>query len=354
MRYPGNGKINIFIIDDSAVVREILTSGLSRYGGFNVVGSALDPFIAREKIAKLNVDVITLDIELPRMDGLTFLKYLMKYHPIPVVIVSSLADRKNTASIRALELGAVDIVPKPGGPFTVGDVMERLAGSIEAAVHADFEKLKKLAGKNRETLSGTPELAAIHTTKKLIALGGSTGGTNAIELILKQFDRSFPPCVVVIHMPERFTALFAERLNGLCPVTVKEAEDGEVALSGHVYIAPGNHHLTVRSSGKDYVLKTVDGPLVHHQRPAVDVLFKSIAESVGKNAIGVLLTGMGKDGAKGLLEMRQNGAHTIAQDESTSIVFGMPKEAIAAGAVVDVLPVDRITASIYDYLTEQF
>jgi two-component system chemotaxis response regulator CheB len=345
-------RTKVFIIDDSAVVREILSTNLARYRSIEVVGTAIDPYIAREKLAKLDVDVITLDIELPRMDGLTFLKYLMKYHPIPVIIVSSLADRRNEASMKALELGAVDIVPKPGGPYSVQDVIAQLAMKIDAASHVDFEKVKALAAKNngvrvKQTRS---VLSTIRTTKKLIAIGASTGGTVAIEILLKHFERTFPPTIVSIHMPERFTASFAERLNDICDVPVSEAQDGARAETGHVYIAPGNHHLIIKPSGADYIIRTIDGPLVHHQRPSVDVMFRSIAECVGKNALGVILTGMGKDGAAGLAEMHSRGAFTVAQDEATSIVFGMPKEAIDLGAVDEVLPIHAIGERIKDRL----
>jgi two-component system chemotaxis response regulator CheB len=341
-------KINVFIIDDSAVVREILVNNLSRYEHINVVGTAVDPFIAREKLAKLEVDVITLDIELPRMDGLTFLKYLMKYYPIPVIIVSSLTDKRNRASLEALELGAVDIVPKPGGPYSVGDVIDILARKIEEASHVDFEKVKQLAQQNvtRKQKASQTMLAKIKTTNKLIAVGASTGGTSALEILFKDFEKTFPPTVCVIHMPEGFTNTFAKRLNDICPVNVKEAENNERALPGWIYIAPGNYHLVVKALGTDYILKTVKAPLVFNQRPAVDVLFKSVAENVGQNTIAALLTGMGRDGAAGMLEIKKTGGYTIAQDEATSIVFGMPKVAIELDAVEAVLPIDKITSRI--------
>jgi len=341
-------KINVLIIDDSAVVREILSSQLADHPKINVVGAAIDPYIAREKLAKHNVDVITLDIEMPRMDGLTFLKYLMRYYPIPVVVVSSLTDRKNRASLQALELGAVDIVPKPGGPYSVGEIIEILSEKIIAASLADFEKIKEAVRRNRErsAKAEVKYLARIGTTNKLIAVGASTGGTTALEKLFSGFDRSFPPTLAVIHMPERFTGTFAERLNELCPVDVKEAEHNERVLSGTVYIAPGNYHLAVRAVGAERIIKIIKGPKLHNQRPAVDVLFQSVADNVGENAIGVLLTGMGKDGADGLKRMREKGAYTIAQDERSSIVFGMPKAAIDLGAVESVLPLDKIAADI--------
>jgi two-component system chemotaxis response regulator CheB len=341
-------KINVLIIDDSAVVREILSSKLADHPLINVVGVAVDPYIAREKIAKNRVDVITLDIEMPRMDGLTFLKYLMRYYPIPVVVVSSLTDRKNRASLTALELGAVDIVPKPGGPYSVGEIIDLLAEKIIAASQADFGKIKEAVKKNKERSARRAGmvLAGIETTRKLIAVGASTGGTTALERLFSGFDRSFPPTLAVIHMPERFTRTFAERLNELCPVNVREAEHNERVLSGTVYIAPGNYHLAVRAVGAERIIKIMKGPKVHNQRPAVDVLFQSVADNVGENAIGVLLTGMGKDGAAGLKRMREKGAYTIAQDERSSIVFGMPKAAIELGAAENVLSLDRIAETI--------
>jgi two-component system chemotaxis response regulator CheB len=341
-------KINVLIIDDSAVVREILSSRLARHPRINVVGAAIDPYIAREKIAKNEVDVITLDIEMPRMDGLTFLKYLMRYHPIPVVVVSSLTDHKNRASLAALELGAVDIVPKPGGPYSVGEIIDLLAEKIIAAAEADFGKVKETAQKNQARVNKghVKYLTRIETTNKLIAIGASTGGTSTLELLFKSFDKSFPPAVTVIHMPERFTRTFAERLNELCEVDVKEAEHNDRVLPGTVYIAPGNYHLKVHAVGAELILKVVKGPKLFNQRPSVDVLFQSVAENVGKNAIGIILTGMGKDGAAGLKLMRDNGAFTIAQDERTSIVFGMPKVAIEIGAACTVLPIEKIADEV--------
>jgi two-component system, chemotaxis family, protein-glutamate methylesterase/glutaminase len=344
----GLKKIDVLIIDDSAVVREMLSEKLSENGRINIVGTAADPYIAREKIAKHHIDVITLDIEMPRMDGLTFLKYLMKYYPIPVIILSSLTDRKNKASMEALELGAVDIVPKPGGSYSVGDVIGVLMEKIEMASEIDFEKVKAQSQKNLidDGRKKIKYLSTITTTNKLIAVGASTGGTVALEKLFKTFDKTFPPALTVIHMPEKFTYTYANRLNDLCEVTVKEAEDNEIAMTGHVYIAPGNYHLIVKLVGKDRVLKVVKGPAIFNQRPAVDVLFNSVAENIGQNSIGVLLTGMGRDGAEGLLNIKNGGGFTIAQDEKTSIVFGMPKVAIELGAADLVLPIDKITENI--------
>jgi len=339
------GKTRVFIVDDSAIVREILAERLSRYPDIEVVGTAVDPYVARDKLEKIDVDVITLDIEMPRMDGLTFLRQLMAHYPRPVIIVSSLAKDSSPAAIKALELGAVDVVPKPGGPFSVEDVIDLLADRILAAGKLDMAKLS--AGVTRLSAKGsvTPKksyLAELAATNKLVAIGASTGGTIALEFLFRDWEASFPPTVAVIHMPERFTALFAARLNELSQATIKEAEDGEILRQGTVYIAPGNFHLTVRTRGTERFARIVSGPKVCNQRPAVDPLFFSVAEQIGKNATGVLLTGMGRDGARGLLAMRESGAFTIAQDEISSIVWGMPKEAIDLGAAASVLALDEI------------
>lgn len=345
-------KINVLIIDDSAVVRDILTKNLNKYPFINIVGSAIDPYVARNKIAKLHVDVITLDIEMPRMDGLTFLKYLMKYYPIPTIIVSSLTDKQNKASIQALELGAVDIIPKPGGPYSVGEIIELLAEKIQIAAQIDFEKYKKIAQENLKYInkSTSKYLTQIKTTNQFIAVGASTGGTQALERLFKGFDSNFPPTAAVIHMPEKFTLTFAKRLNDICPARVKEAENNDRALNGYIYIAPGNYHLIVKRIGAEYILKVKMGPRVHNQRPSVDVFFKSAAENIGKNCIGVLLTGMGSDGADGLLEIKNNNGFTIAQDKESSIVFGMPKAAIEIGAAQEILSLNNISERIKKYL----
>lgn len=344
-----DNKINVLIIDDSALVREILFKSLSQNERIKVVGTAPDPYIAREIIAKKKVDVITLDIEMPKMDGLTFLKYLMKYYPIPVIIVSSLVDKTNDASIKALELGAVDIVPKPDGSLSVCDIADILTDKIISASYIDFKKHKKISVyniKNNIIHDKKKLLTTIRTTNKIIAVGASTGGTQALEVLFKQCKPDFPPMVTVIHMPERFTYSFAKRLNDICPVNVKEAENNERIFAGTVYIAPGNYHMTIINYGKDSIIKILNGPAVNHQRPAVDVLFNSIADNIGKNSIGVLLTGMGNDGARGLLNIKNRGGYTIVQDEESSIVWGMPKEAVNLGAQDEILPLEKIVGKI--------
>ena len=342
------GKIRVLVVDDSAVVREILAEKLSAHPRIEVVATAVDPYAARAKIARNKIDVMTLDIEMPRMDGLVFLRHLMKYFPIPTIIVSSLADRQNEVSIAALELGAVDIVPKPGGPYSVEEIIDILTEKILAASEVDFAKVKEEAGKNRKAAPRAKPtyLPRIATTNKIIAVGASTGGTSALEVLFKGFEPTFPPTAAVIHMPERFTTFFAERLDKLCAVSVKEARDGEKAAMGTVYIAPGNYHLRVRAEGSQYVLEVRQGPKKFGQRPAVDPLFESVAAHIGRNGIGVLLTGMGRDGAEGLLAINRAGGRTIAQDEATSIVFGMPKAAIDLKAADMVLPIERIAQTI--------
>jgi len=293
--------IRVLIVDDSAVVRDLLSQALAQDDRFTVVGTAIDPFSAREKLARNDVDVITLDIEMPRMDGLTFLKHLMKYHPIPVIVVSSLTDGNNAASMEALALGAIDIVPKPGGAYSISEIVETLKEKILAASVADFGLVKLQAERNRSRLpiGGPKILTQIHTTNKLIAVGASTGGTVALETLFQGFTREFPPAVCVIHMPEKFTASFAQRLDRICSVSVREAADGDLIVPATVFIAPGNRHMVIRARGKDRQIRLVDGPKVHHQRPSVDVLFDSVANQVGCNAVGILLTGMGRDGASG-------------------------------------------------------
>jgi len=273
---------------------------------------------------------------------------LMKYYPIPVIMVSSLTDNSNKASLEAMELGAVDIVPKPGGAYSVGDIVGILIEKIVTASYVDFSELKDQAGEKRKKPDEKKSsfLSRIETTNKIIAIGASTGGTIALEKLFVNFTPDFPPVVTVIHMPEKFTTTFAERLNQICPMTVKEAADNDLLENGKIYIAPGNYHITVKAVGKDFFIKTNQGPRIQHQRPSVDVLFDSVARSAGKNSIGVILTGMGRDGAEGMLRMKEAGSVNIAQDEQSSIVFGMPKEAIDIGAVQYVVPLDKMTEKI--------
>lgn len=336
-------KIKVLVVDDSAIVRKIFSEELSKYPDIEVVGAAQDPFVARDKILSLKPDVITLDIEMPRMDGLTFLRKLMRYYPLPAVVVSSLTPRGGKLTLEAMDIGAVDVIAKPGASYTVGDMSAQLAEKIRAASRA---KIIKKDPDGSDTARYRPAQALAQTSNKVIAIGASTGGTEALKILLSQMPPNSPGMVVVQHMPANFTTAFAERLNGFCQVTVKEAKDNDSVVPGTALIAPGNYHMLLRRSGARYYVEIKTGPMVHHQRPAVDVLFKSTAKYVGANAIGVILTGMGADGAEGLLEMKNMGAGTIAQDEKTCVVFGMPKEAIKLGAVDRVLPMELIASEI--------
>ena len=338
--------INVLIVDDSATVRRIFSKELNRYSDIEVVGTAPDPYIARDKIVQLDPDVITLDIEMPRMDGITFLGKLMKHYPKPVIIVSSLTRKGGKLALEAIEKGAVDVVAKPGEAYSVGDLSEQLAEKIRAAARVD---ITKFARKNPAPLNAVPPIATkalAETTNKVIAIGASTGGTEAIKEVLTRLPHNIPGTVIVQHMPPNFTTAFAARLNDLCPFEVREAADGDRVVPGCALIAPGNFHMLLSRSGANYYVKIKTGPLVHHQRPAADVLFRSVARYAGANATGVILTGMGKDGAKGLLEMRQAGAHTIAQDESSCVVFGMPKEAIKLDAADFIMRLTDIPGKI--------
>nr|NJM00934.1 chemotaxis response regulator protein-glutamate methylesterase [Desulfobacula sp.] len=325
-------KIKVLIVDDSAIVRKIFSEQLSRQRGIEVVGTAPDPYVARDKIVRLRPDVVTLDIEMPRMDGVTFLKKLMQYYPLPVIIVSSLSERGSKLALEALSLGALEVISKPGEAYSAGEMSLQLAEKIRAVYGA---KLKPASPRKPEpSLEDVFESRALAaTTNKIIAIGASTGGTEAIKQVLTRLPRNSPGVVVVQHMPARFTTSFAERLNDICPMRVKEAEDGDTIMTGQALIAPGNFHMLVKRSGARYYVEVKTGPLVHYQRPAVDVLFKSVARYAGANALGIILTGMGRDGAAGMLDMKQAGAVNIAQDEKSCVVFGMPKEAIALGAV---------------------
>jgi two-component system chemotaxis response regulator CheB len=338
-------KLKVLIVDDSAIVRKIFTEVLSKEPDLEVVGTAPDPYVARDKIVQTSPDVITLDVEMPRMDGLTFLKKIMHYHPLPVIIVSSLTPKGGSIALQALELGAVEVLAKPGSAFSVGDLGVELAEKIRAAARVRFDSRKS---QNTAPVSPPTRLTPLsQTTDKIIAIGASTGGTEAIREVLVRLPQNTPGIVIVQHMPPKFTTAFAERLNQQCAMEVKEAEDGDTVVTGRVLIAPGNYHMLLKRSGARYYVQVKSGPPVHHQRPSVDVLFNSAAQSGGANVIGVILTGMGADGADGLLTMKERGAYTIAQDEATCVVFGMPKEAIKRGATNKVLPLTRIPEEIH-------
>ncbi|RPJ59817.1 MAG: chemotaxis response regulator protein-glutamate methylesterase [Acidobacteria bacterium] len=341
--------IRVLIVDDSAVVRKVLSDELSKYRDIEVVGTAIDPYVARDKIVKLHPDVITLDVEMPRMDGLSFLAKLMKHYPTPVVIVSSLTPEGSASAVRALQLGAVEVISKPGSRYSVPDVGRQLVRAIRIAAGAhpappiihDPESVKKSA----------PPLLSTAINNRVIAIGASTGGTQAIEKVLTGLPANSPGLVIVQHMPEHFTATFAERLNEVCEMEVREARDNTPIRQGLALVAPGNRHLIVQKDAGEYVVRVKDGAMVHHQRPSVDVLFYSVASNIGANAIGVLLTGMGADGAKGLLAIRENGGITIVQNEETCVVFGMPKEAVKLQAAMEVTPLQKIPQAILSRLT---
>jgi two-component system chemotaxis response regulator CheB len=342
-------KIKVLIVDDSAMVRKVLSRELSKDPEIEVVGTAPDPYIGRDKIVFLEPDVVILDIEMPKMDGLTFLEKLMRYYPLPVIIVSSLAKEGCEVALKALELGAVEVMAKPGAAYTVRDLSEQLIEKVKAA--AEIKRFERLLSKREQTSTESRVSKTLfRTTNKIVAIGASTGGTEAIKEVLLGFSVEIPPVLVVQHMPEHFTRAFAERLNTLCKFQVKEAEDGELATPGKVLIAPGNRHMVLKRSGAQYYVEIKNGPLVYHQRPSVEVLFSSVAQSAGPNAVGVILTGMGKDGATGLLEMKNAGAFTIAQDEESSVVYGMPKEAAAIGAVDIIVPLDKIAQTLIEHV----
>jgi two-component system chemotaxis response regulator CheB len=348
--------IRVLIVDDSALMRQVLTELLSQDPEIEVVGAAQDPYVAREKIKKLNPDVLTLDVEMPKMDGLTFLEKLMAGHPMPVVMVSSLTEAGCQTTLRALELGAVDFFTKPRIDLRNGmeEQAQELVAKIKAAACAKVRSSGlRVSGcglnSKLETRNSHPPVSAgamLKTTDTIIAIGASTGGTEAIRELLEVLPPNMPPILVTQHMPEKFTKTFAERLDTLCRISVKEAEDGDSVLPGRALIAPGNYHMMLTRSGARYSVRLNQDPPVNRHRPSVDVMFQSVAQYAGGNSIGVILTGMGGDGARGLLLMKRAGAHTIAQDESSCVVFGMPKEAIKLGGVDNVLPLGEIPAHL--------
>jgi two-component system, chemotaxis family, protein-glutamate methylesterase/glutaminase len=338
--------IKVLIVDDSAVVREIFTTELSKDSELEVVGTAIDPYIARDKIIKLKPDVMTLDVEMPRMDGITFLRKLMKYYPLPVIIVSSLTPKGGQLALEAMNAGAVDIMCKPGAAYTVGDMSVELIDKIKSAAAIDISRWTNLSKQNEEPVK---RLNVIKTTNKVVAIGASTGGTQALQSVLSAMPVNAPGIVIVQHMPEHFTTSFAQRLNELCAIEVKEAENGDSVIPGKALIAPGNKHMLLRRSGARYYVEVKNGPLVSRHRPSVEVLFNSTAQTAGQNAVGVIMTGMGADGADGMLKMKESGSINIAQDEASCVVFGMPKEAIKRGGVDHVVSLNKIPESILMY-----
>jgi two-component system chemotaxis response regulator CheB len=336
---PSGRKTRVLIVDDSAIVRKILTEALAREEDLEVVGTAPDAFVARDKILSLAPDVLTLDIEMPRMDGLTFLSRLMKFQPLPTVVISSVGQPSCAAAMEALRLGAVEVIPKPGGPYSVAELRRTLPAKIRAAASS---RPRSIAAPEPSIRKRPALEAASLPSGTVIVIGASTGGTEAIASILREFPGSVPPILIVQHIPAAFSRAFAERLNGICTIDVREARDGDELRNGLALVAPGDFHMSVHSGRGGYFVSVKMGPPVCYQRPSVDVLFYSAAEAAGSRAIGVLLTGMGSDGARGLLKLRQAGARTIAQDEATCVVFGMPREAIALGAAGEVLPLGAI------------
>lgn len=343
-------KIRVLIVDDSAVVRRTLSEVLVSDPEIEIMATAADPFIAAERIAEEIPDVILLDVEMPRMDGVTFLQKIMTQHPIPVVICSSLTDKGAETTLRALEYGAVDIVTKPklGCEEFLRESRELLCQAVKAASSARLRVVHQVSrALSADAVLAAPSNRAMSaTTEKVALIGASTGGTEALRVVLEVLPGDSPGILIVQHMPEKFTTAFAKRLDGLCAITVKEAENGDTVLRGRALLAPGNRHMLLKRSGARYFVEVRDGPLVCRHRPSVDVLFRSGARYAGRNAVAVLMTGMGNDGAHGLLELKQAGAATIAQDESTSVVFGMPNEAIKLGAANRVLPLPNIAAAV--------
>lgn len=348
-------RIKVLIVDDSALVRQTLMDIISSDSELEVIGTAADPYFAARKMAEVTPDVITLDIEMPRMDGLTFLRKIMTQHPIPVVIISSLTSRATEMGMRALELGAVELITKPqvNTKAFLEESKVIICDAIKAAARSRIARRRILTPP-----TVVPKLSAdviipkyvspspLTTTEKIIAVGASTGGTEAIATFLQAMPVDCPGIVIVQHMPEKFTTSFANRLNGICKITVKEAQNGDAVLPGHALIAPGNYHMMLKRSGTRYFVEVIQGPLVNRHRPSVDVLFRSVARFAAQNAFGVIMTGMGDDGAKGLLEMKEAGAYTIAQDEKSCVVYGMPREAVKLDAASVILPLHDIANHI--------
>jgi two-component system chemotaxis response regulator CheB len=347
-------RIRVLVVDDSALVRKAISDALSQDPEIEVVGTACDPYVAREKIVALDPDVLTLDLEMPRMDGLTFLRILMQHHPLPVVVVSSLTQAGSQAAMDAVEAGAVDVLAKPGGHTTVGGLAEKLAFHVKAAAASTRFRSRRLrdvaptAGPAPGIVPQRPVFTGRGDARQLIVIGSSTGGIEALRTVLPQLPEGMPPIAIVQHISAYFSKVVAERLDAICPFTVREAEDGMLIHRGMCVIAPGDHHLTVHWEGDAYRAKLVQTPAIHHCRPSVDVLFRSAAEAGGKQVVAALLTGMGSDGALGLKAIREAGGTTIAEHEKTCIVYGMPRAAIQLGVVDQVVPLPLVAEAILE------
>ncbi len=350
-----NGKIRVLIVDDSAVVRQTLSAVLASDPDISVMPAAADPYVAAERMRDEIPDVITLDVEMPRMDGLTFLQKIMSQHPIPVVMCSSLTGQGSESALKAMEYGAVEIIAKPrlGTKQFLEEAQVLICDTVKAAAKA---RLRPFSGRRHipepkltadAVLARPGSKAMLQTTEQVVVVGASTGGTEALRVLLEALPSDAPGLVIVQHMPENFTAAFSRRLNGLCRITVKEAEDGDTIIRGRALIGPGNRHILLKRSGARYYVEIKEGPLVSRHRPSVDVLFRSAARYAGKNCLGIIMTGMGDDGAKGMLELKEVGAHTLAQDEASCVVFGMPREAIKLGGVDRVLPLTKLAGALY-------
>jgi two-component system chemotaxis response regulator CheB len=339
---PVPRKIRVMVVDDSAIVRKILSETLASECDIEVVGTAPDPIVALDKIKRLKPDVLTLDIEMPRMDGLTFLKSLMQTRPMPVILISSLAQSSVDIAMEALRHGAVDVLAKPSGPYSVGELRATVSARIRAAARA---KLRSKAALEPPRPVPIHDRSAIDADR-LIAIGASTGGTEAIAAVMANLPAEVPPILITQHIPPMFSRTFAQRLDKLCSMEVREAVDGDIPRQGLALVAPGGFHMVVERVAAAYRIKIKDGPLVCYQRPSVDVLFSSVSIAAGPKGVGLILTGMGNDGAQGMKRMKERGAHNIAQDEATSVIFGMPREAIRAGAVDQTLPLDRIAQAL--------
>ncbi len=349
-------KISVMVVDDSAVVRKVLSETLAQDPAIEVAGAVADPIFAMERMSKRWPDVIVLDVEMPRMDGITFLRKIMSERPTPVVICSTLTEKGAETTMQALAAGAVSFISKPkiGARQFLQDAANDLIGAVKVAAHANPRLLRPMlhpAHKlSADAIIAPAHGALVQTTERVVALGTSTGGTQALERVLTALPRVCPGIVIVQHMPEKFTALFAARLDSLCQIEVKEAADGDRVIPGRALIAPGGRHMMLHRSGANYHVEVKDGPLVNRHKPSVDVLFRSVAQTAGRNALGVIMTGMGDDGARGLREMREAGAHTVAQDQASCVVYGMPKEAVKLDAAERSLPLESIARAILEQL----